>query len=329
MPAAAATFSVIVPVHNEAARLGQTVPRLLDELPPGCEVVYVCNGCTDGSAALLSALVGKRARILEAPEQGKAAAIRCGEEETRLLPRFYVDADVVIGGADLSELARCLEGPFELVSPRIVLDLRGVGPVMRRICRLSQSLPHARRGGRRGTGRCAAKDMRPPIRAASSGRSCAGCSSPGRGSTRCFMRDRCSPPRPSPSGRGRAGTPIAPPVERRRLQRCFRDRPGPFRDGARARDAEPAQRDPPSRGNALFRRSAARPRHASGRRLDGKDRVRAIDSFRALPHRAYGLAGVPQGADWPRDLLDEAAMPIGGGKDWQVLGDEAAALRPR
>lgn len=145
MPAVPVPFSVIVPVHNEAGRLRQTVPCLLDGLPPGCEVIYVCNGCTDGSEALLHALVGMKAWIIQAP-QGKAAAIRYGEGKACLLPRFYVDADVTIGGADLAELSRCLTGPIELVSPRIVYDLHGVGPAMRRVCRLSQLLPHARYG---------------------------------------------------------------------------------------------------------------------------------------------------------------------------------------
>ena len=138
-----APFSVIVPVHNEATRLDETVPRLLEGLPPGCEVIYVCNGCTDGSERLLRALVGKSAQIITAP-RGKAKAIRSGEERAHLMPRFYVDADVTIGGADLAKLALRLVEPIELVSPRIVFDMRGVGPAMRRVYRLSLSLPHAR-----------------------------------------------------------------------------------------------------------------------------------------------------------------------------------------
>ena len=49
--------------------------------------------------------------------------------------------------------------------------------------------------------------------------------------------------------------------------------------------------------------------------LDGEDRIRAIDYFRALRHRAYGLAGNPEDGDWSRDLLDEAALPLGSGGD--------------
>ena len=143
--AAGDEFSVIVPVHNEAARLAETTTALLTGLPPGCEVIFVCNGCTDGSEALLRTLVGMRAHIISAPE-GKAKAIRVGEAHASLLPRFYVDADVIIRGSDLAELSRHLEGPIELVSPRIAYDLEGARPAVRRIHRFWLSLPHGQQG---------------------------------------------------------------------------------------------------------------------------------------------------------------------------------------
>ncbi|WP_375290151.1 glycosyltransferase family 2 protein [Qipengyuania sp.] len=142
MPGTPAPFSVIVPVHNEASRLGETALALMDGLPEDWELIFVCNGCTDGSETILERIAGRRAIILTAP-RGKAVAIREGEARARFASRFYVDSDVLIHGADLARLATCLTAPVELVSPRMVFDLAGVGPQMRRVLMVWLSLPHA------------------------------------------------------------------------------------------------------------------------------------------------------------------------------------------
>lgn len=49
--------------------------------------------------------------------------------------------------------------------------------------------------------------------------------------------------------------------------------------------------------------------------LTKKDRIRAIDYFRALRHRPYGLAGSPERGDWSRNILNKAALPLGSGGD--------------
>lgn len=49
--------------------------------------------------------------------------------------------------------------------------------------------------------------------------------------------------------------------------------------------------------------------------LEGEGRTRAIDYFRALRHRAYGLAGNADDGDWTREMLDHAARAIGTGGD--------------
>jgi glycosyltransferase involved in cell wall biosynthesis len=139
-------FSVIVPVHDEAARLPLTLPCLLDGLPPGTELIFACNGCSDGSESIISDLAGARARILSLPTANKALAIRAAEECTRLLPRFYVDADVKIAGGDLTRIAALLsEGRYDLVSPRIELELDGASAAARAMHELWLASPHARR----------------------------------------------------------------------------------------------------------------------------------------------------------------------------------------
>lgn len=141
----APAFSVVVPVYNEETGLAERCAALLDGLPPGAEVVFVCNGCTDRSEAILRETVGARALILLAPK-GKAAAIRTGERHVTAFPRFYVDADVEIGGADLCRLAQRLSHGTRLVAPRLRLDLAGASRATRLLYRFAAQLPHWRQG---------------------------------------------------------------------------------------------------------------------------------------------------------------------------------------
>jgi glycosyltransferase involved in cell wall biosynthesis len=135
-------FSVIVPVHNEARILPVTVPMLLEGLSDA-EVVFVCNGCTDQSPAILARIVGPRARVLELPDSGKALAIRAGEAELKCFPRFYVDADVRISGAGLTQLAARLRSTnFELVAPRLVADSNGSTRFSTLVSEIWLALPH-------------------------------------------------------------------------------------------------------------------------------------------------------------------------------------------
>ena len=136
-------FSVIVPVYNEALGLAQRAKALIDGLPKGCEIMFVCNGCTDESEAILRATVGMKAKVLKT-EQGKARAIRYGEAHTALLPRFYVDSDVAISGYDLARLDSHLRDGVELVSPKIDFDLAGASWAARQLSTFWRSLPHAR-----------------------------------------------------------------------------------------------------------------------------------------------------------------------------------------
>jgi glycosyltransferase involved in cell wall biosynthesis len=95
--------SVIIPAYNEARAL----PRLLTALisnggRPGLEVIVVCNGCTDNSAAVARGFPG--VRVLEIAEASKSAAFSAGDREAKHPIRAYVDADVVLGIADLNLL---------------------------------------------------------------------------------------------------------------------------------------------------------------------------------------------------------------------------------
>lgn len=137
-------FSVIVPVFNEASVLRAFVDRLRSGLPAtGIEVIFACNGCTDSSADLLRAVDDPRFHVLVLGQACKSAAIRAAESIASLLPRFYVDADVLVEGRTLAALAGLLRDErFELVSPRVVYDETGMSSAAARIHRVWHSLPH-------------------------------------------------------------------------------------------------------------------------------------------------------------------------------------------
>ncbi|MFH0961244.1 MAG: glycosyltransferase [archaeon] len=80
--------SLIVPVHNEEKRL----PALFSKLALGRfgEVIFVLDGCTDGSESLLPKKSGK---IVLGKRKGKGFALRAGFLAARKPIVCFVDAD--------------------------------------------------------------------------------------------------------------------------------------------------------------------------------------------------------------------------------------------
>ena len=70
----------------------------------------VCNGCTDDTAQVAGAR-GAGVRVVEIPTPSKHTALRVGDQHARGFPRVYVDADVVISGADVRAVARAVVRP--------------------------------------------------------------------------------------------------------------------------------------------------------------------------------------------------------------------------
>ncbi len=139
-----AGFSVIVPVFNEATSLPRFLEHACDGLPSEhVELIFACNGCTDGSEQILRSVDDPRVRVLVLERPCKAEAIRAAETVAQRFPRFYVDADVLIDGASLVALARPLrEEQFELVSPRMAYEESGMSFAARCIHRVWHDLPH-------------------------------------------------------------------------------------------------------------------------------------------------------------------------------------------
>ena len=115
-----ARFSVIIPAHNEAARLGACLEALaaqrLDDTQEW-EVIVVANGCSDATAAIVREAMplwqaaGRELRLIETEIGNKIVALNLGDAASTSALRLYLDADVVVGAGMLAALIELLDRP--------------------------------------------------------------------------------------------------------------------------------------------------------------------------------------------------------------------------
>src|ERR1700742_1485143 len=97
--AAAPRCTLILPTYNAAAFIAGTVTRVnrfLDSQPDWC-ALFVCDGCSDGTADKLTELTRGNPRIrVESYEKnkGKGYALRRGLSLARTPFRIYTDVDL-------------------------------------------------------------------------------------------------------------------------------------------------------------------------------------------------------------------------------------------
>jgi len=95
------TFALVVPIFDEAERIAEYAAPLvayLAEQRPGSELVFVDDGSTDDSAALVEALIGRhpqhQIRLMRCPHGGKGAAVTAGLRSTTADQRGFCDIDL-------------------------------------------------------------------------------------------------------------------------------------------------------------------------------------------------------------------------------------------
>ena len=99
--------SVVIPAHDESARIGRLLGQLTAGSPAGAvELVVACNGCTDDTAAIARTFDG--VTVVEIPEASKRLALQAGDAIARHGVRAYLDADVTVTRHDLLSMVDAL-----------------------------------------------------------------------------------------------------------------------------------------------------------------------------------------------------------------------------
>ncbi len=118
--------SIVIPAHDEERVLAETLERALEGLGADVEVLVVCNGCTDRTAAVAMSFA-PRVAVIEIATASKVAALNEGDARARAFPRVYLDADIPISGADLARVIAAVGRPGALAAePRARFDFTRV-----------------------------------------------------------------------------------------------------------------------------------------------------------------------------------------------------------
>lgn len=139
--------SIVIPAHNESAGIGRLLSGLLaDALPGEFEVLVVCNGCTDDTAAV-AARAGHELTVLEIEQPSKRLALDRGDAAAHYLPRVYLDADLEFGTDDARRLIAAVCQPGVLAAgPSRMLPRTGLSWPVRAYYRIWEQLPQVRTG---------------------------------------------------------------------------------------------------------------------------------------------------------------------------------------
>jgi len=140
-------ISIVIPAHDEGLVIGRTLDALITgALPDQLDVVVVCNGCTDNTAAIARSF-GTPVRVIETTLANKSHALNLGDLAARAFPRVYVDADVVVTLSTIRALVERLErGDVMAVAPRPYFDLTGCSGSVRAFYNIRCRLPSFNEG---------------------------------------------------------------------------------------------------------------------------------------------------------------------------------------
>jgi glycosyltransferase involved in cell wall biosynthesis len=146
--------SILIPAHNEAGYIEPCLEALLacDATGAAVEVIVMANGCSDNTAGIARgygprfAQKGWPLTVLDLAQGGKMGALNAGDAIARHGARIYVDADVVVSGALMAQLAQVLDADVpRYASGSPVVRARG-SAFTRAYARFWASLPFCTHG---------------------------------------------------------------------------------------------------------------------------------------------------------------------------------------
>ena len=130
--------AIIIPAHNEAAVIARTLERL-QPIAAQIEIIVVCNGCTDATAAVAGGFDG--VRVIEIARPSKTAALNAGDDATTVWPRLYLDADIEIHPGAVRAVFAELETGTLAARPAFVYDTTGASAPVRAYYRARERMP--------------------------------------------------------------------------------------------------------------------------------------------------------------------------------------------
>ncbi|MCJ8156914.1 glycosyltransferase family A protein [Sphingomonas sp. LaA6.9] len=103
-------FSVIIPVHNKARHVAESVASALAQTLPPHEVILIDDASTDGSAEIIAAFKHPRIRVLfrDTPGPGGYAARNLGIEKADGDWIAFLDADDIWAPTHLADIAAAI-----------------------------------------------------------------------------------------------------------------------------------------------------------------------------------------------------------------------------
>jgi glycosyltransferase involved in cell wall biosynthesis len=136
--------SVVIPAHNEATVIGQSLAKLQRDAG-AVDITVIPNGCSDDTAHVARTAGVK---VVEITTPSKAAALNAGDAVAEGFPRIYLDADIAVPAGGLKRMA-CVFGrpgsPLAAVPAR-QLDLSGRPLAVRAYFAINSRLPAIQSG---------------------------------------------------------------------------------------------------------------------------------------------------------------------------------------
>ncbi len=138
--------AIIIPAHNEASVLGETLRSVLSQVRAGDEVYVVANGCSDGTEEVARGF-SPAVTLLATPVASKSHALNIGDQYAVAFPRIYLDADVVLARGALERIEQALaRGRWAAASTDPRMDTTRASWAVRAYYGVWLSLPYCRAG---------------------------------------------------------------------------------------------------------------------------------------------------------------------------------------